>query len=121
MNAKVNMAGSDEKRYCRGGGKLSLFEIEGVRCTLVICRDGRHAELYRIPAKGGVRILFHPSCSSDEIEAVCWKRTPGRARQPVGPNSEIFHCVANTGGESPDANGHRAVLHPFAGPMAGFP
>jgi predicted amidohydrolase len=120
--AKVNMAGSDEKRYCRGGNKLSLFEIEGVLCTLVICRDGRHPELYRIPAMAGAQILFHPSCSSDEIEAVCWKRTSGRAQQPVGPNSKIFHCVANTIGESPDgkqtSSGSSFIREPNGIPLA---
>lgn len=100
--AKVHMAGADEKRFCRGGNKLSLFEIDGTLCTLVICRDGRHPELYRLPAMCGAQILFHPSCSSDEIEAVAWKRTSGRAQQPVGPNAKIFHCVANTIGQSPD-------------------
>jgi len=86
--AKVHMAGRDEQRYCRGGNKLSLFEIDGILCTLVICRDGRHPELYRIPAMAGAQVLFHPSCSSDEIEAVIWKRTSGRAQQPAGPNSK---------------------------------
>jgi predicted amidohydrolase len=100
--AKVNMAGRDEQQYCRGGDKLSLFTIDGIVCTLVICRDGRHPELYRIPAMAGAQILFHPSCSSDEIEAVAWKRVSGRAQQPAGPNSRIFHCVANTVGESPE-------------------
>ena len=100
--AKVNMAGRDEMKYCRGGNKLSLFELDGILCTMVICRDGRHPELYRIPAMAGAQILFQPSCSSDEIEAVTWKRTSGRAQQPIGPNSKIFHCVANTIGESPD-------------------
>lgn len=100
--AKVNLAGRDEQQYCRGGNKLSLFEVDGIACTLVICRDGRHPELYRLPAMAGAQILFHPSCSSDEIEAVTWKRTSGRAQQPVGPNARIFHCVANTVGESPD-------------------
>ena len=28
--AKVHMAGRDEKKYCRGGDKLSLFEIDGI-------------------------------------------------------------------------------------------
>ncbi|HLH54542.1 MAG TPA: carbon-nitrogen hydrolase family protein, partial [Verrucomicrobiae bacterium] len=97
--AKVHMAGRDEQKYCRGGNKLSLFEIDGILCTLVICRDGRHPELYRLPAMAGAQILFHPSCSSDEIEAVIWKRTSGRAQQPVGPNTRIFHCVANTIGQ----------------------
>jgi len=120
--AKVNMAGKDEKRYCRGGDKLSLFDIDGILCTLVICRDGRHPELYRIPAMAGAQILFHPSCSSDEIEAVCWKRTSGRAQQPVGPNSKMFHCVANTIGESPDgkqtSSGSSFIREPNGIPLA---
>jgi predicted amidohydrolase len=120
--AKVHMAGSDEQKYCRGGNKLSLFEIDGVLCTLVICRDGRHPELYRIPAMAGAQILFQPSCSSDEIEAVCWKRTSGRAQQPAGPNSKIFHCVANTIGESPDgrqtSSGSSFIREPNGIPLA---
>jgi predicted amidohydrolase len=120
--AKVNMGGRDERKYCRGGDKLSLFEVEGVLCTLVICRDGRHPELYRIPAMAGAQILFQPSCSSDEIEAVCWKRTSGRAQQPVGPNSKMFHCVANTIGESPDgkqtSSGSSFIREPKGIPLA---
>ena len=120
--AKVNMAGRDEKKYCRGGNKLSLFEVDGVLCTLVICRDGRHPELYRIPAMAGAQILFQPSCSSDEIEAVAWKRISGRAQQPVGPNTKIFHCVANTIGESPDgkqtSSGWSYIREPNGLPLA---
>jgi predicted amidohydrolase len=120
--AKVNMAGVDEKKYCRGGDKLALFEIDGILCTLVICRDGRHPELYRVPAMAGAQILFHPSCSSDEIEAVAWKRTSGRAQQPVGPNTKIFHCVANTVGQSPDgkqtSSGASFIREPNGLPLA---
>ncbi|OGK02158.1 MAG: hypothetical protein A2487_05170 [Candidatus Raymondbacteria bacterium RifOxyC12_full_50_8] len=102
--AKVNLAGRDEKKYCRGGDKLSLFEIDGILCTMVICRDGRHPELYRIPGMAGAQIFFHPSCSSDEIDAVAWKRSSGRAQQPAGPNCQMFHCVANTIGQNPEGN-----------------
>lgn len=120
--AKVHMAGRDEKKYCRGGNKLALFEIDGIPCTLVICRDGRHPELYRIPAMAGAQVLFHPSCSSDEIEAVAWKRISGRAQQPVGPNSQIFHCVANTVGQSPDglqtSSGASFIREPNGIPLA---
>lgn len=120
--AKVNMAGRDEKKYCRGGNKLALFQVDGIWCTLVICRDGRHPELYRLPAMAGAQILFHPSCSSDEIEAVTWKRTSGRAQQPVGPNTKIFHCVANTIGESPDglqtSSGDSFIREPNGLPLA---
>jgi omega-amidase len=120
--AKVHTAGRDEQRYCRGGNKLSLFDLDGILCTLVICRDGRHPELYRIPGMAGAQILFHPSCSSDEIEAVIWKRTSGRAQQPVGPNTKMFHCVANTIGQSPDgkqsSSGMSFIREPSGMPLA---
>lgn len=100
--AKVHLAGRDEQRYCRAGDKLSLFEIDGVKCTLGICRDGRHPEVYRVPAMAGAQVYFQPSCSSDEVEAVTWKRTSGRAQLPAGPTTTVFHCVANTIGGTPD-------------------
>ena len=88
----------------------------------MICRDGRHPELYRLPAMAGAQVLFHPSCSSDEVEAVIWKRTAGRAQQPVGPNSKIFHCVANTIGQSPDgkqtSSGQSFIREPSGMPLA---
>ena len=120
--AKVHLAGSDEKQFCRGGNKLSLFEIDGVLCTLVICRDGRHPELYRIPAMAGAQVLFHPSCSSDSIEAVTWKRVSGRAQQPVGPETKMFHCVANTVGMNPEgtqtSSGWSFIREPSGLPLA---
>jgi len=120
--AKVHMAGRDERKHCRGGDKLALFEIDGIPVTLVICRDGRHPELYRLPAMAGAKILFHPSCSSDEVEAVAWKRISGRAQQPAGPNSKIFHCVANTVGQSPDgkqaSSGQSFIREPNGLPLA---
>ena len=120
--AKINMAGRDEKKYCRGGDKLSLFAIDGILCTMVICRDGRHPELYRLPAMAGAQVLFQPSCSSDEIEAVAWKRISGRAQQPVSPNTKIFHCVANTIGQSPDgkqtSSGASFIREPHGIPLA---
>ncbi|OGD22182.1 MAG: hypothetical protein A2W03_09840 [Candidatus Aminicenantes bacterium RBG_16_63_16] len=120
--AKIHLAGRDEQKHCRPGNKLSLFKIDGILCTLVICRDGRHPELYRIPAMAGAQILFQPSSSSDEIEAVIWKRASGRAQQPAGPNSKIFHCVANTVGQSPDgkqtSSGQSFIREPSGMPLA---
>jgi predicted amidohydrolase len=70
----------------------------------------------------GAQILFQPSCSSDEIEAVTWKRISGRAQQPVGPNTRIFHCVANTIGQSPDgkqtSSGGAFIREPGGLPLA---
>lgn len=120
--AKLHLAGRDEKKYCRAGNKLSLFTIDGILCTLVICRDGRHPETYRIPAMAGAQILFHPSCSSDEIDAVAWKRLSGRAQLPAGPTTHIYHCVANTIGQSPDgkqtSSGASFIRDPDGIPLA---
>jgi predicted amidohydrolase len=120
--AKLHLAGVDEKRYCRAGDKLSLFQIDGIWCTLAICRDGRHPEVYRIPAMAGAQILFQPSCSSDDTEAVTWKRTSGRAQLPVGPSTHIFHCVANTIGQTPDgqqtSSGASFIRQPNGLPLA---
>ncbi len=114
--AKIQMAGADERKYCRPGNKLSLFEIKGFAATLVICRDGRHPELYRLPAMAGARILFHPACSTESVEAVWWKRAAGRATQPAGPNSYIYHCCANTVGQDyggrQSSTGGSFIKHP---------
>jgi predicted amidohydrolase len=70
----------------------------------------------------GAQIVFQPSCSSDEIEAVAWKRISGRAQHPVGPNTKIYHCVANTVGQSPDgkqtSSGESFVREPSGLPLA---
>jgi len=114
--AKIQMAGVDEQQYCRPGNKLSLFEVKGFPATLVICRDGRHPELYRLPVIAGARILFQPSCSTESIEAVYWKRASGRATQPAGPNSYIYHCCANTVGQDyrgrQSSTGGSFIKHP---------
>jgi len=120
--AKIMMAGKHEQQYCRPGAKLSLFEIDGIQCTMVICRDGRHPELYRLPVMAGAQILFHPSCSSDEIEAVWWKRVSGRAQLPVGPHTSVYHCVANTVGQDPSgrqtSSGESFIRDPSGLPIA---
>jgi len=114
--AKVQMAGEDEQEYCRPGNKLALFEVKGFAATMVICRDGRHPELYRLPAMAGARILFQPACSTETIEALWWKRAAGRATQPAGPNASIFHCCANTVGQDyrgkQSSSGGSFIKHP---------
>lgn len=114
--AKIQMAGKDEQKFCRPGNKLSLFEVKGFPATMVICRDGRHPELYRLPVMAGARILFHPACSTETVEALWWKRAAGRATQPAGPNSYIYHCCANTVGQDyagrQSSSGGSFIKHP---------
>jgi len=114
--AKIQMAGQDERKHCRPGNKLALFEVKGFPATMVICRDGRHPELYRLPAMAGAQILFQLSSSTETIEALWWKRAAGRATQPAGPNASIFHCCANTVGQDhggkQSSSGGSFIKHP---------
>ncbi len=114
--AKIQLAGNDEQTYCRPGNKLALFELKGFLATIVICRDGRHPELYRLPAMAGAKILFQPACSTETIEALWWKRSAGRATQAAGPTTSIFHCCANTVGQDyqgkQSSSGGSFIKHP---------
>jgi len=114
--AKIQMAGRDEQTYCRPGNKLALFEVKGFQATMVICRDGRHPELYRLPTMAGAQILFQLSSSTETIEALWWKRSAGRATQPAGPNTSIFHCCSNTVGQdrsgTQSSSGGSFIKHP---------
>jgi predicted amidohydrolase len=114
--AKIQMAGEDEQEHCRPGNKLALFEVKGFSATTVICRDGRHPELYRLPAMAGAQIVFQLSSSTETIEALWWKRAAGRATQPAGPNASIFHCCSNTVGQDyggkQSSSGGSFIKHP---------
>ena len=56
-----------DKRFCTGGDlrhyspgdHLSVFDINGVRCGVLICYDSRFPELYRAYKKRDVQVLFH--------------------------------------------------------------
>ncbi|MDD4889506.1 MAG: carbon-nitrogen hydrolase family protein, partial [Phycisphaerae bacterium] len=56
-----------DKRFCTGadlrfyspGDHFSVFEVNGVRCGLLICYDIRFCELYREYKKLGVQLMFH--------------------------------------------------------------
>ncbi len=56
-----------DKRFCTGGDlrhyspgdHFVVFEINGVKCGLLVCYDIRFPELYRQYHKQGVRLLFH--------------------------------------------------------------
>ncbi len=56
-----------DKRFCTDrdlkhyspGEHLAVFEVNGVRCGMLICYDVRFPELYRACGKRGVECMFH--------------------------------------------------------------
>lgn len=47
-----------ENEYFNGGDEICTFEIEGIKCGLIICYDLRFPELARKLALQGIKILF---------------------------------------------------------------
>ena len=48
----------EEDRYFRKGDHLTAFELDGVRCGIIICYDIRFPELVRSYAVNGLDVLF---------------------------------------------------------------
>ena len=48
----------EEDRYFRKGSRLTAFELDGVRCGIIICYDVRFPELVRSLAVNGLDMLF---------------------------------------------------------------
>lgn len=60
-----------DKRFCAGAagtGELAVyspgdhpcvFEIDGIRCGILICHEYRYPELYRAYKRDGVQLIFH--------------------------------------------------------------
>lgn len=62
-----------DKRFCAGdaegltgdlahytpGDHFAVFDIQGVRCGVLVCHDYRYPELYRAYHRRGVRLMFH--------------------------------------------------------------
>lgn len=46
------------------GDHLSVFPIDGIPCSLLICHDERYPELVRLPVLAGARIVFYVSHES---------------------------------------------------------
>lgn len=73
INNKGEIAERYDKLFCAGdesattgdlahyssGNHFSLFEINGIRCSTLICHDYRYPELYRELKKREVQVIFH--------------------------------------------------------------
>ncbi len=46
------------------GDHLSVFRIDGVWCSIIICHDERYPELVRLPVLAGARVIFYLSHES---------------------------------------------------------
>jgi predicted amidohydrolase len=98
--AKLHLASIEEKKLCRPGDKIALFDVDGITCTIMICRDGRSLDLALLSTLAGAKICFQLSNNSDTLEASWWKKFAGRSSQPISPKSTVYHINANGVGQN---------------------
>jgi len=99
--AKCQLVEADRRWFTPGNG-LSLFPLDGVPATAIICRERRYPELVRLPVMAGAQIVFHPNAGMDALSVSQAKRH-GRDGIPVRAfGNAVYHVFANSVGPQGD-------------------
>ena len=81
--------------WAQPGDHLALFDIAGVKATIIICHDERYPELVRLPVMAGARLVFYVSSESGIREE--HKINPYRAQiQARAMENTVWVVHANT-------------------------
>lgn len=98
---KIHLAG---EKWAAPGDHMSVFPIDGVLCSIIICHDERYPELVRLPVLAGSRLVFYISNESGiENER---KIGPYRAQaQARAVENTVFLVHANAPAEKEQRGG----------------
>jgi len=95
--AKCQLTEVDRKVFTPGNA-VSLFELDGVTCTSIICHERRYPELVRLAAMAGARVLFHPNAGLDAPAVSKAKRRGADGIDVRAFENAIFYVFANSVG-----------------------
>jgi predicted amidohydrolase len=96
-----------------GGDHLSVFKIDGVPCSIIICHDERYPELVRLPVLAGARVIFYLSHESG-VRAEN-KINPYRAQiQARAVENTVFvvHANAPANPDTTGSHGQSRIIAP---------
>ena len=106
---KVQLA----EKWPDGGDHLSVFPIDGVPCSIIVCHDERYPELVRLPVLAGARVVFYVSHESDLKSE--HKIDPYRAQiQARAAENTVFVVQANApaNDDLTGSHGHSRIIGP---------
>lgn len=106
---KVQLA----ERWPQAGDHLSVFKIDGVPCSVIICHDERYPELVRLPVLAGAQVVFYISHESGLREE--HKINPYRAQiQARAVENTVFvvHANAPANEDKSGSHGHSRIIAP---------
>ncbi|HJT79394.1 MAG TPA: carbon-nitrogen hydrolase family protein [Gemmataceae bacterium] len=95
------------------GDHLSVFHVEGVPCSIIICHDERYPELVRLPVLAGARVIFYLSHESGLRQES--KLLPYRAQiQARAVENTVFVVQANApaNADATGSHGQSRVIAP---------
>lgn len=95
------------------GDHLSVFFIDGVPCSVIICHDERYPELVRLPVLAGARLVFYLSHESGLREEK--KLNPYRAQiQARAVENTVFvvHANAPANADASGSHGQSRIVAP---------
>jgi predicted amidohydrolase len=96
---KIHLA----ERWPQAGDHLSLFKIDGVPCSVIICHDERYPELVRLPVLVGAKVIFYLSHESGLREEK--KLGPYRAQIQARAVENTVYVIQANAPANPDASG----------------
>ena len=86
---------AEEEKMFSAGEKFSIFEIDGIKCGVIICYDLRFPEFIRKLALSGIEILFCPAAWS--LRRLTQRQILTKAR---AIENQLFVVFANSSGKS---------------------
>lgn len=96
------------------GDHLSVFSIEGVPCSIIICHDERYPELVRLPVLAGARVIFYLSHESGIRQER--KLAPYRAQiqaRAVENSVYVVHANAPANDDLSGSHGQSRIIDPI--------
>ncbi|MDB5350075.1 MAG: Nitrilase/cyanide hydratase and apolipoprotein N-acyltransferase [Planctomycetota bacterium] len=95
------------------GDHLSVFRVDGVPCSIIICHDERYPELVRLPVLAGARVVFYVSHESGVRQES--KIGPYRAQiqaRAVENTVYVVHANAPADEDTTGSHGQSRVVAP---------
>ena len=95
------------------GDHLSVFKIDRIPCSIIICHDERYPELVRLPVLAGAKVIFYISHESG-IKAES-KIDPYRAQiqaRAVENNVYVVHANAPANQDATGSHGQSRIIEP---------
>ncbi|MFO0810942.1 MAG: carbon-nitrogen hydrolase family protein [Gemmataceae bacterium] len=95
------------------GDHLSVFRIDGVPCSTIICHDERYPELVRLPVLAGAKVIFYISHESGVRSE--HKINPYRAQiqaRAVENTVYVVHANAPANEDTSGSHGHSRIIAP---------